>query len=342
MRKYKVCLIGIGAVGTEMLRVLKRRNFPAESITILARSEREEIIDGDTYQVRKAEPAVFDDMDFALFAGTEGASGASQTLGWEAVERGCVVIDNGKDFRMDPRVPLVVPEVNAEALRDHQGFIANPNCSTIIALTALGPLHRALGLKRMIACTYQAVSGSGGAAIAELDQQLRDWAAGREMKAAVYPVPIGLNVIPKIGGGDSEPGVTSEELKMKKESHKILGDDSIGIATTCVRVPVFNGHTEAIHAEFKQPCTVEQARAIFAEAPGLRLVDDLDQDIFPTPRECDGREEVLVGRVRRDHSFENGLSFVVAGDNLWKGAALNTIQIAEKLIEMDLMRVPRG
>ncbi len=340
MKKFNICLIGIGAVGTEMLRLLKKRNFPTESITILARSDREEVIDGETYRVRTATPEVFDEMDIALFAGTEGSSGASQTLGWEAVKRGCIVIDNGKDFRMDDRVPLVVPEVNADALKAHQGFIANPNCSTIIALTAVGPLHRAFGLKRMIACTYQAVSGSGSAAIDELDQQARAWAEGRAPKAEAYPVPIAFNVIPKIGGEDDEPGVTSEELKMKKESHKILGDDSIAIATTCVRVPVFNGHTEAIHAEFKSPCDVAATREVFASAPGVQVVDDLAKDKFPTPLDSDGIEDVLVGRIRKDLAFENGLSFVVAGDNLWKGAALNTIQIAEKLIEMDLVRVP--
>lgn len=340
MKKYNICLIGIGAVGTEMLRLLKRRNFPAESITILARSDREEVIDGETYQVRKAAPEVFDEMDIALFAGTEGASGASQTLGWEAIERGCVVIDNGKDFRMDDRVPLVVPEVNADALKQHQGFIANPNCSTIIALAALGPIHKAFVVKRMIACTYQAVSGSGAAAIRELGQQARDWVAGKEMQAEAYPVPIGFNVIAKIGGIGEEAGVTSEELKMKQESHKILGDKSIGIATTCVRVPVFNGHTEALHVELAEDCSVEQAREKFAAAPGVKLVDDVENDIFPTPLDCDGVEDVLVGRIRKDQSFENGLSFVVAGDNLWKGAALNTIQIAETLIEMDLVRVP--
>ncbi len=336
MKRYNICLIGIGAVGTEMLRLLKKRDFPAESITILARSDREEIIDGETYQVRKAESDVFAEMDFALFAGTEGARGASQTLGWEAVKRGCVVIDNGSDFRMDDRVPLVIPEVNADALLNHQGFIANPNCSTIIALTALGPIHKAFGLKRMVVCTYQAVSGSGGAAIEELDQQTRAWSARTKMKANVYPYPIAFNVIPKIGDVDEEPGITSEELKMKKESHKILGDNSIRIATTCVRVPVFNGHTEALHIELGSPCEVEQAREIFANAPGVKLVDDIDNDVFPTPLDCDGQEDVLVGRIRKDQAFDNGLSFCVSGDNLWKGAALNTIQIAEEIIKMNL------
>jgi len=338
MKNYNVCIVGVGAVGTEMIRLLKRHHFPASSITILARSERDEVIDGETYRVNVASPEAFEDMDVAFFAGTEGAKGASQTLGWEAVKRGCVVIDNGDDFRMDDRVPLVVPEINPEALRKHQGLIANPNCSTIIALMALGPIHRAVGIKRLVACTYQAVSGSGAGAVAELEEQARAWAAGKEApELKAYPHPIAFNVLAQIGGCKDDSGYTSEEQKMKKETHKILGDPSIRITTTCVRVPVINGHSEALHLELHKPLSPDEARALLAEAPGVRVEDDLANARYPMPIEASGVEEVLVGRIRRDDSVENGLALFVAGDNLWKGAAQNAIQIAEKMIEMNLL-----
>lgn len=341
MKKYTVGVVGVGAVGTEMIRLLKRRNFPAESITILARSERDEVIDGETYHVLPASPEAFEGMDFAFFAGTEGSKGASQTLGWEAVKRGCMVIDNGDDFRMDDRVPLVVPEVNPDALKDHQGFVANPNCSTIIALMAIAPIHKAVGIDRFVACTYQAVSGTGAAAVTELENQTRAWVSGNAPEQDVYPHPIAFNVLPHIGGDKLEPGVTSEELKMKRETHKILGDASIRVSTTCVRVPVFNSHSEAIHMELKGPLSPEDARDVLSRSPGVRVVDDLGKAEYPMPLDASGKEEVLVGRIRKDSSVDNGLALFVAGDNLWKGAALNAIQIAEKLIEMDLVKIER-
>ena len=334
--RYNVCVVGIGAVGTEMVRLLRRRKFPADRITILARTARTEMIDGEPYEVKAADADAFEGMDFAFFAGTEGSKGASKTLGWAAVERGCIVIDNGDDFRMDERVPLVVPEINAEALRRHQGFVATPNCSTIIALMALGPLHRAVGLRRVIACTYQAVSGSGAAAVEELDRQVRAWAAGEKAEPEAYPHPIAFNVLAQIGGVKDDSGATSEELKMQRETRKILEDESILVSSTCVRVPVFNGHSEALHLELKRPVSVAEARDIFEAAEGVKVVDDIDQARYPMPLECDGIEDVLVGRVRPDPSLENGLALFVAGDNLWKGAALNAIQIGEKMIEMGL------
>ena len=337
MKKYNVGIVGIGAVGKEMIRLLKQRNFPIESLKILARREREEDVDGDKYPVSSTTPEAFDGLDFVFFAGTEGEKGASTMFGWEAVNRGCVVIDNGDDFRMDARVPLVVPEINADALRDHKGFIANPNCSTAIALMALGPLHKAASLKRVVACTYQAVSGSGAAAVTELEEQVKAWAEGREMEAKVYPHPIAFNVLAQIGGVKDESGSTSEELKLKRETHKILGDDSIKVSTTCVRVPVVNGHSEALHVEFNSPISVEQARQALEDAEGVQVVDDMDNAVYPMPIECSGRAETLVGRIRPDDSVENGLALFVAGDNLWKGAALNAIQIAEKMIEMELV-----
>ncbi len=337
MKKYNVCVVGIGAVGTEMVRLLRQRNFPVGQMTILARSDRTEMIDGQPYTVKTASPEAFDGMDFAFFAGTEGAKGASKTLGVEAVKRGCVVIDNGDDFRMDPKVPLVIPEINAEALRGHQGFISNPNCSTAIALMPLAPLHKEAKLKRIVACTYQAVSGTGSAAVKELQEQVKAWAEGRELKREVYPCQIAFNVIAQIGSAkDDEPGSTTEEVKLRRETHKILGDDSIRVASTCVRVPVVNGHSEALHVEFERPITPERARELLSKAEGVRVVDDLKKSEFPTPLECSGKYEVLVGRIRKDVSADNGLALFVAGDNLWKGAALNAIQIAEKMIEMQL------
>jgi aspartate-semialdehyde dehydrogenase len=315
-----------------MVRLLRRRKFPMKSLTVLARRPRRETIDGESYDVRAATADAFKGMDFAFFAGTEGDKGASQTLGWEAVKHGVVVIDNGDDFRMDPRVPLVIPEINADAARKHQGFIANPNCSTIIALMALAPLHRAATLRRFVACTYQAVSGTGSAAVAELESQARAWAQGAEMKREVYPCQIAFNVIPMIGSVKDDSGSTTEELKMRRETHKILGDDSIRVSGTCVRVPVINGHSEALHAEFARPLTPDEAREILAKAPGVRLVDDVAKARFPTPIECSGDYDVLAGRIRRDDALENGLALFVAGDNIWKGAAQNAIQIAELLI----------
>ena len=335
MKKYNVCIVGAGAVGKEMVRLLRKRDFPAASIVILARSAREEIIDGESYPVRETTAKAFDGMDFAFFAGTEGAKGASQTWGWVAVEKGCVVIDNGDDFRMDDRVPLVIPEINPEALKNHKGLIANPNCSTIIALMALGPLHREFGIKHIVAATYQAVSGSGAGAIRELEAQAKAWANGEPMKAEAYPHPIAFNVLAQIGGATD--GHPSEELKMARETHKILDNNSIRVSCTCVRVPVFNAHSEALHVSFEKPVDVARAKQTIEAAEGVELVDDLDNARFPMPIEANGRENVLVGRIRKDQGFDNGLSLFVAGDNLWKGAALNAIQIAEKMIELELV-----
>jgi aspartate-semialdehyde dehydrogenase len=334
MKKYKVCVVGAGAVGQEMIRLLRKRNFPASEIVIFARTPRTEEIDGEAYEVRATSAEAFDGFDLAFFAGTEGSKGASQLFGWEAVKRGCTVIDNGDDFRMDERVPLVIPEINPEALKAHQGFVANPNCSTIIALMALGPLHRAFGIRHVVASTYQAVSGSGAAAVQELADQARAWVKGEPMQAECYPYPIAFNVLAQIGS--PKDGIPSEELKMGRETHKIL-DPAIRVSCTCVRVPVFNAHSEALHVEFEKPVAPEEARRVLEAAPGVKVVDDIENGIYPLPCEADGQEDVRVGRIRKDAGFENGLALFVAGDNLWKGAALNTIQIGEKMIEMGLV-----
>ncbi|MBT3192629.1 MAG: aspartate-semialdehyde dehydrogenase [Verrucomicrobia bacterium] len=334
MKRYKVGIVGIGAVGTEMVKILRERDFPCDEIRIMARSERDETVAGETFHVVETKPESFDGLDFAFFAGTEGSKGASQLFGWEAVSRGVTVIDNGDDFRMDDRVPLVVPEVNGDALKDHQGFIANPNCSTIIAMMALGPLHKAAGIRRIVASTYQAVSGTGRNAIVELENQLKQYVAGETLTKEAYPHQILLNVLPQIGGLKAEmPGYTSEEAKMLFEARKILGNDEIKVSTTCVRVPVFFGHSEAINIEFERPVTPEEAREILSAADGVQVVDNPSEAEYPLPLDVAGKDDCLVGRIRPDDSAENGLALFVAGDNIRKGAALNAIQIAEYLIK---------
>jgi len=234
---------------------------------------------------------------------------------------------------MDPRVPLVIPEINPEALKEHQGFIANPNCSTIIALMALGPLHRANPIGRFTAATYQAVSGAGRQAVDELEAQLQGYVAGESPRPEAFPYPILANAIPQIGGEKAEmPGYTSEEVKMLFESRKILGAPELRGSSTCVRIPVFTGHAMAINLEFSRPMAVGEAREILGAAPGVKLVDDLGAKQYPMPLDVAGQDDVAVGRIRPDDSVENGLALFVAGDNIRKGAALNAIQIGEALI----------
>ncbi|MBU0715566.1 MAG: aspartate-semialdehyde dehydrogenase [Verrucomicrobia bacterium] len=335
MKKYRVGIVGIGAVGAEMIKVLRQRDFPAEEIRVLARSERDEVINGETFHVVPASVAAFKGLDFAFFAGTEGAKGASQQFGWQAVEQGVIVIDNGDDYRMDSRVPLVIPEINAPALQKHQGLISNPNCSTIIALMALAPLHRVARIRRFIASTYQAVSGTGRNAMQELEDQVKAYAAGQPLKHSAYPHQIAFNVIPKIGGFKSEnPGHTSEEIKMRNETRKIFEDKKIRVCATCVRVPVMNGHSEALNIEFDRPMDPDEAHTILAKAPGVKVMDNMESDLYPMPIQVSGQDDVFVGRIRLDESVKNGLILFVCGDNIRKGAATNAVQIAEKLLEM--------
>ncbi|MDY5954438.1 MAG: aspartate-semialdehyde dehydrogenase [Kiritimatiellia bacterium] len=339
MKQYKVGLVGIGAVGTEMIKVLRQRKFPASEIRVLATRDRDETIAGETFHVRATTAEAFDGLDIVLFAGTEGSKGASKMWGWEAVKRGAIVIDNGDDFRMDDRVPLVIPEINPEALDKHQGFIANPNCSTIITLMGIAPLHRVNPLRHLTAVTYQSVSGAGAGAIAELDQQVKTYAAGAPIVEKKYfPHQIAFNILPQIGSPKKEmPGFTTEEAKLTFESRKILSDPTLRIGCTCARVPVFYAHSVAVHAEFTRPMSVEEAHDIIRQSPGVKLVDDLAAAQYPMPLETQHGDVVQIGRVRIDPSVENGLALWCCGDNIRKGAAQNAVQIAEKMIERGLI-----
>jgi aspartate-semialdehyde dehydrogenase len=334
VKNYKVAVVGAGAVGEEMVRVLRQRNFPVTELVVLARSARKQTIDGVDYQVRETNIDAFDDIDIAFFAGTEGVKGASQLYGWQAVERGVFVVDNGDDYRMDDRVPLVVPEVNGDALATHQGFVSNPNCSTIQMVHALAPLHKLAGIKRIVVSTYQSVSGTGSAAIKELDQQIRDFVAGNEIKNEQYPYQIFGNLIPQISSLKNEfEGYYGEEIKMIKETRKIFGIPDLAISATCVRVPVFRAHSESINVEFEKPITVAEAREALANWPGIEVLDDPANSKYPMPLFAEGKDPTYVGRIRQDSCNPNTLDLWVVADNIRKGAALNAVQIAEMAIE---------
>ena len=328
-RSVNVCVVGVGAVGVELLRILKQRSFPIAKLTVLARTSRSIQVDGNNHPVQAVSPAAFDGQQIVLFAGTEGEKGAAVTYCDEAIHRGAICIDNGADFRLDPKVPLVIPEVNPEDLQHHQGLIANPNCSTIQMVVALGPLHRQFKIKRIIVSTYQAASGAGSKATEAL---LAETTASVQDKPLPTPVALpqrlSFNVFPQIGSFQ-ELGYTSEEWKMVKETHKILHDDSIAITATAVRVPVFDAHSESIYFETERPATLEGIKKIWRKSPGIRLVEE---PAYPMPIEAAHRDEVFFGRLRPDPTMKNAFVCWVVSDNLRKGAALNAIQIAELLI----------
>lgn len=330
-KKFKVGIVGAtGAVGQELIELLFARNFPMESLTLLAsaRSAGRKIeYAGNTFVIEEAKPESFENLDIAIFS---AGGSVSKALVPEAAKRGCIAIDNSSAFRMDKDVPLIVPEVNPHAIKNHKNIIANPNCTTAISLMALCPLHREFGLKRFFAATYQAVSGTGVKAMQELENQVRDISEGRAPKVEVYPYQIAFNVIPHVDVF-LEDGYTKEEMKMLNESRKILELPSLQNSTTCVRVPVMRAHSVAINAEFEKPVSVERARQVIAAFPGAVLEDDPANNKYPMPLFYQKKEKCGVGRIRKDHVFENGLSFWVAGDQLWKGAALNAVQIAELL-----------
>lgn len=335
---YRIGVVGAGMVGERLVEVLEERHFPLEELRIMATSARSQEMAGREREVIAASEDAFDGLEIALFAGTEGETGASKLYGWKAVAKGVFVVDNGGDFRMDERVPLVVPEVNAEALRGHQGFVANPNCSTIQMVMALAPLHRAAGLKRVVVSTYQSVSGTGRAGVRALRGQRQVAAHGGQADPGPYPHPIYNNAIPEIGSLKEEwPGYYSEEVKMIEETRKILDCPGLPVTATCVRVPVEVGHGEAVNAEFERPVSVEEARELLSRFEGVVVVDEAERSRYPLAADAAGKDAVYVGRIRQDPSNPNALDLWCVSDNLRKGAALNAVQIAEKAIEMGLL-----
>jgi aspartate-semialdehyde dehydrogenase len=331
MKKYHIAVVGAtGAVGAELLRVLERRSFPIASLRPIgsARSAGKSIsFRDDSIAVEELTEHSFDKIDIAFFS-----AGGETSRKWVPVAReaGAIVIDNSSVFRMEPDVPLVIPEINGEDLRAHRGLIANPNCTTAVALMAIYPLHRVFSVRRVFAASYQAVSGSGARAIEELREQVEFAAQDRQSTPQIYPHPIAFNVLPHVDVF-LESGYTKEEMKMQNEGRKIMHLPEFRASVTCVRVPVYRAHSVAISAEFEKKVSVEHAREALAKAPGLELVDEPQKNRYPMPLSVAGRDNCEVGRVRLDCAFENGLSFWVSGDQLLKGAALNAVQIAELL-----------
>ena len=339
MRSPRVAVVGAtGAVGPVVLDVLHERGFPASEVAAFAsaRSAGTRVAyAGEELEVRELTADALEGFDLALFS---AGGSTSRTFAPEAVARGCVVVDKSSAFRLDPAVPLVVPEVNGDAAAAHQGIVSNPNCSTIQLVCALAPLHAAVGLDHVTIATYQAVSGTGAKAVEELRVQSQAVLAGGTADPVVYPHPIAFNALPQCDSfeGDS----TLEETKLVLESRKILGDESIGIHATCVRVPVWRGHSEAVWIETRSPLEADAAREILRAAPGVRVVDDPGLGEYPLASDAADTDDVLVGRIRRDPSRRNGLALWIVADNLRKGAATNGVQIAELLVERDLVRVP--
>ena len=343
MKKYNVAILGAtGAVGQEFLNLIEERNFPFAELKMLAskRSAGKKIqFMGKEYTVDEATEDSFKGVDIALFAG--GA--ASKTFAPAAVKAGAVVIDNSSAFRMDPEVPLVVPEVNPEAIASHKGIIANPNCSTIIMVMALKPLYNVSKIKRVVVSTYQAVSGGGKEAMAELEEQVKAINEGRPVVANILPgaslakhYQIAFNLIPQIDVFKDNL-YTKEEMKMIDETKKIMSDDSMRITATTVRVPVYRSHAESVNVEFEDEISVEKAREVLAAFPGVTLTDNPDEQIYPMPLETSGKDDVEVGRIRKDYSIDNALNFWVCGDQIRKGAALNALQIAEYMIKNEMV-----
>lgn len=340
MKKFNIAIVGAtGVVGKELLALLEERRFPVGELRLFAspRSAGRSVrFAGEELIIEPLSDDAFSDIDIAFFA----AGGAiSQQWARAAVGRGAVVIDNSSAFRLDPDVPLIVPEVNPEAIAAHRGIIANPNCSTIIMLVALTPLYREAGIERIVVSTYQAVSGAGAGAMQELLQQVRDFNAGRPLTAEMLPTasaehhhPILFNVIPQVDVF-AEDGYTKEEWKLVRETHKVWGDDSVGVTATTVRVPVLRSHAESINVQTREPLSVERARQLLTEAPGVVVVDEPDAMRYPMPLDATGKDSVFVGRIRKDPTIERGLNVWVVGDQLRKGAALNALQIGELLVE---------
>lgn len=340
-RTPHVAVVGAtGAVGVEMIETLEKRNFPVGKLTLLAsaRSVGKKLkFKGTDVTVTELTKDSFKGIDIALFS---AGGSISKEFAPIAAAAGCVVVDNSSAFRMDPNVPLVIPEINAADVKAHKGIIANPNCTTAVTLMALYPLHQAFGVTRIFASSYQAVSGTGAAAIAELANQTREWAAQNrawdaaklDSKPSVYPHQIAFNALPQV---DSflDSGYTKEEMKMENEGRKIMHHPGFRASVTCVRVPVFRAHSVAVSAEFARPVSILAALEVLRRAPGLDVVDDPANKLYPMPLDVSGRYNCAVGRLRLDCALDNGLCFWVSGDQLLKGAALNAVQIAEELVK---------
>ncbi|MFV0557839.1 MAG: aspartate-semialdehyde dehydrogenase [Enterococcus sp.] len=346
---YRVAVVGAtGAVGTKMIEMLEQTTLPIQEVRLLASKRsagKTRTFKGTELVIEELVAESFENIDIALFS---AGGGISKVFAPEAVKRGAVVVDNTSHFRMDPQVPLVVPEVNKEALKHHQGIIANPNCSTIQMMVALEPIRQAAGLERIIVSTYQAVSGAGARAIEELNRETQDMLNGvakEELNPEILPCggdkkhyPLAFNALPQIDVFAADD-YTYEEWKMMNETHKIMEDESIKVAATCVRIPVASGHSESIYIETEKELTVEEIKDLMNHAPGVVLEDDPSQQIYPQALNCLDQKETFVGRIRRDLGVKNGYHMWVVSDNLLKGAAWNSVQIAETLHEMDLVRV---
>jgi aspartate-semialdehyde dehydrogenase len=332
-KKYVVAVVGAtGAVGNEMMLTLEQRDFPVERLRLFAseRSEGKELsFRGEEITVETMKEDSFEGIDIALFS-----AGAARSKAWApvAARSGCVVVDNSSQWRMDPEVPLVVPEVNPLDIKKHRGIIANPNCSTIQMVVVLKPIHDAARIKRVVVTTFQSVSGTGKKAMEELFEQTREIMNFKEPTCRVYPHQIAFNVLPHI---DSflENGYTREEMKMVNETRKIMGDDSLGVTATTVRVPVFRCHSESLNIETERKLSADEARALLAGAPGIVVFDAPEKNVYPLPVYAADRDETYVGRIREDETVPCGINMWIVADNLRKGAALNAVQIAEKLIE---------
>lgn len=327
MKKYNICVVGAtGMVGRKFLEVLEERKLPAASYKLLASAKSAGTkvkFMGEEYTIMELNESAFEGVDIALFS---AGGDVSKKYAPIAVKAGAVVIDNSSAWRMDKEVPLVVPEVNKEEIKNHKGIIANPNCSTIQAMVALKPLHDLYGIKRIVYSTYQAVSGAGMGGF----DDLKNGVANQPPKK--FPYPIFANCIPQIDVF-LENGYTKEEMKMVEETKKILNDYNMKVTATTVRIPVYYGHSESVNVEFAKPCNLDEIRSAFAKAPGVVLVDDTANAKYPMPLDCEGKDEVFVGRVRLDDTVESGINMWVVADNIRKGAATNAVQIAEELIK---------
>ena len=331
-----VAIVGAtGAVGVEMLRCLAQRQFPAAEVRLYASARsagKSMAFAGCELPVQELTVDSFAGVDIALFS---AGGSISRTYAAHAVRAGAVVIDNSSAFRMDPQVPLVIPEINPQAALQHAGIIANPNCSTIIAITPLWPIHRVNPIKRLIAATYQAASGAGWAAMEELRESTRALLNDEPFQRSVLPHNYAFNLFSHNSNIDASNGYNEEELKMVKETQRIFADRNIRISATCVRVPVLRAHCEALNFECERPISTDEVRTLLAAAPGVRIVDDIERNYFPMPDDASGQDDILVGRIRVDMSDPSGhsIAMFVAGDQLLKGAALNAVQIAELLLE---------